>query len=184
MSPAAAPPPEPKEKSMTDPLAPALGRFADAIAGATNADAALAALHDLARALGPARLFTVTLSDMAAGLARRAYSSDAAAYPVSGTKPINRNGFFHRVHVERRTYVNNDITTDREHFTDHELIARLGCGAAFNMPVVLGGVVRGTVNILDATDSFPPETVARIEAGLRIPAMLAFAVATRPDAQG
>lgn len=169
---------------MTDPLAAARGRFADALAEATTAEAALAALHELTRALGPARLFTVTLSDMAAGLARRAYSSDAAAYPVSGTKPINRDGFFHRVHVERQTYVNNDITTDREHFTDHELIAALGCGAALNMPVVLGGMVRGTVNILDATDSYPPEVVARIEDGLRIPAMLAFAVALRAGAQG
>lgn len=158
--------------------------FADAIARAATPEAAFAALHDLARGLGPARLFTVTLSDMEAGLARRAYTSDAAHYPVSGTKPINRDGYFEQTQIARKTYVNNDITTDREHFTDHELIASLGCGAALNLPVVLGGAVLGTVNVLDARDSYPPEVVARIEAGLRLPAMLAFAVAMRTGKPG
>lgn len=167
---------------MTSTLSEA--RFADAIGRATTPEAAYAALHELARALGPARLFTVTLSDMQAGLARRAYTSDAQHYPVSGTKPINRDAYFEQTQIARNTYVNNDITTDTGHFTDHELIARLGCRAAFNMPVVLGDAVQGTVNILDAAGSFPPETVARIEAGLRIPAMLAFAIAIRTDAQG
>lgn len=151
--------------------------FTDAIARATTPEAGFAALHALARALGPARLFTITRSDMAAGLARRAYSSDPAAYPVSGTKPINRDGYFEQTQVARKTYVNNDITTDTEHFTDFALIERLGCGAAFNMPVVLGDVVVGTVNILDARDSYPPEVVAHMEAGLRLPAMLALALA-------
>lgn len=169
---------------MTDPFAAARGRFADAIAEATTPDAALAALHALAGALGPARLFTVTLSDMAAGLARRAYSSDPVAYPVSGTKPINRDRYFTRIHIERRTYVNNDITTDREHFTDHAQIAALGCGAALNLPVVLGGEVVGTVNLLDAPDSYPPEVVVRMEDALRISAMLAIAIALRAGAPG
>lgn len=160
---------------MTSTLSEA--RFAEAAGRATTAEAGFAALHELARALGPARLFTVTFSDLDAGLARRAYTSDAVHYPVSGTKPINPDAYFQQTQIARKTYVNNDIATDTEHFTDHELIERLGCGAAFNMPVVLGDVVRGTVNILDARGSYPPETVARMEAGLRIPAMLAFALA-------
>ena len=151
--------------------------FANAIARARDAEAAFAALHDLARALGPARLFTITLSDMEAGLARRAYTSDAEHYPVSGTKPINRDGYFEQTQIARKTYVNNDITTDTEHFTDHTLITALGCGAAFNMPVVLGDEVLGTVNILDAAGSYTPDVIARMESGLHLPAMLAFAVA-------
>jgi hypothetical protein len=158
---------------MSDPQA----RFAQTIAAAHTPEEGFAALMDLARALVPARLFTVTLIDMEAGVARRAFTSDAVAYPVSGTKPLTRDGFFQTIHEERRTYVENDIANDREHFTDHELIASLGCEAALNLPVVLRGDLAATVNILDARNSYPPEAVARLEAGLRVPAMLAVALA-------
>ncbi|MCC7321557.1 MAG: GAF domain-containing protein [Rubellimicrobium sp.] len=164
---------------MTDRLDSARAAYAAAIADAVTAEAALGALHDLARAVCPARLFTVTLTDLAAGVARRAYSSDPVAYPVSGTKPIGNDRWFERIHIERQTYVNNDIATDKEHFGDYDLIVSLGCEAAANLPVVIHGELVGTVNILDARDSYPPATVARIEAELRVPAMLSLLVATR-----
>ena len=50
-------------------------------------------LHADCAALGT-RLFTVTTQDLPAGLARRAYSSMPDAYPVSGTKPLTRDGWY------------------------------------------------------------------------------------------
>ena len=50
--------------------------------------------QDTYRALHAAtggRLFTVTVIDRAAGLARRVYTSHPDTYPVSGTKPIQPN---------------------------------------------------------------------------------------------
>lgn len=160
-------------------LAAARGTFARAITAATTADAAYAALHAFVAALAPARLFTITLTDMAAGLARRAYSSDAVAYPVSGTKPINHDGWFNVIHVERRIYVENDLARDLEHFSDYDLIKSLGCEAAMNVPVILADELVGTVNILDAKDSYGEAVVARVTQELQIPAMLAFALAAR-----
>lgn len=171
---------EEEERSMTQSdLTAARGIFAQAIAAATTADAAYAALHGFVAALAPARLFTITLTDMAAGVARRAFSSDAVAYPVSGTKPINHDGWFNVIHIERRIYVENDLARDLEHFSDYDLIKSLGCEAAMNVPVILADDLVGTVNILDAKDSYDEAVVARVTQELQIPAMLAFAVAQR-----
>ncbi|GEM_PF-257240 len=171
---------EEEVRSMTQSdLTAARGIFAQAIAAATTADAAYAALHGFVAALAPARLFTITLTDMAAGVARRAFSSDAVAYPVSGTKPINHDGWFNVIHIERRIYVENDLARDLEHFSDYDLIKSLGCEAAMNVPVILADDLVGTVNILDAKDSYDAAVVARVTQELQIPAMLAFAVAQR-----
>lgn len=155
--------------------------FATAIASASTAEAAFAALHVFAANLAPARLFTISLIDADAALSRRAYTSDPAAYPVSGTKPIVDDGWYKLVHHERQTYVQNDLAQDLEHFTDFDLINRLGCQAAINMPVVLGDEVIGTVNMLDVRGSYPQDAVDMIRRELPVPAMLALALAAKFD---
>jgi hypothetical protein len=47
------------------------------------------------------------------------------------------------------------------------------------MPVILGGELVGTVNMLHETDFYTPERVSEIKAVLSIPAKLAAAVAAR-----
>ncbi len=89
----------------------------------------------LVREVIGARLFTVMLSDMKAGLARRAYTSDPENYPASGTKPTHRNEWFDIVHGERRAFVANTIDDIAKVFPDHELIKSLGCESVINLPV-------------------------------------------------
>ena len=151
--------------------------FARDIAKATTAEAAFDALYAFVKAAVPARLFTVSQSDMDTMIARRAYTNNAEAYPVSGEKKINPDRFWHRIHVEQETYVENDIANDKEHFFDYDLIVSLGCEAAMNMPIILDGKVQGTINILDAKNSYTPEVVEILETELRIAAMLAFKIA-------
>lgn len=161
---------------MTD-IATARAAFARDIAQATTAVAAYDALYAFVAALVPARLFTVSESDMETMIARRAYTNNHDAYPVSGEKKINPDRFWQRIHVEQETYVENDIANDKEHFFDYDLIVSLGCEAAMNMPIILGGKVEGTINILDAKNSYTPEIVALLETEVRIAAMLAFKIA-------
>ena len=78
----------------------ALSNFDAAIATARTADAAFKALQDLAQATVGSKLFTVMTVDMAADVARRAYTSDPENYPASGTKPINYGPWFDVVHNE------------------------------------------------------------------------------------
>ncbi|WP_424970878.1 GAF domain-containing protein [Dinoroseobacter sp. S76] len=123
-----------------------------------SADAVFADLH---KVIG-GRLFTVTVLDRAAGLARRAYSSDPEAYPVSGTKPMAQGAWTGMVVERGETFVANTVAEFAIYFPDHALIESLGCQSALNVPVLEGEVI-GTVNILDAEHAFTPARVTEIQ---------------------
>lgn len=106
------------------------------------------------------RLFTVTVLDRAAGLARRVYTSDADAYPVSGTKSMSQGAWTEQVVERGEVFVANTVAEFAIYFPDHALIESLGCGAALNVPIGLDEVI-GTVNILDKEHYFSPQNVDR-----------------------
>ena len=112
------------------------------------------------------RLFTVTVHDLDAGLARRAFTSHPAEYPVSGTKPLTLDDDWSRqVIVGRKTFVANTTEGFRQLFPDHALITALGCASVANIPVMdADGGVAGTVNLLDVEGYFTPARVAALEA--------------------
>ena len=153
--------------------------FDRALATATSADDAWRALHGLSQAVVGHRLFTVMMVDMAAGLARRAYTDHPQDYPVSGTKPIQPNRWFDIVHGEKRSFVANTIAEIAEVFPDHELIASLGCGSVLNLPVVLDGELAATINMLHEAHWYTPERVAIAERKLAFPAKQCSEVAMR-----
>lgn len=157
----------------------AIAAFDASIAEAKGADEAFAALQALAQATVGAKLFTYMTVDMAAEVARRAYTSDAASYPTSGTKPINYGPWFDIVHKDRQYFVANTIEDIAEVFADYELIDSLGCQSVVNMPVVIGGELVGTVNMLDVAGYYTPERVQAIRDVLAVPAKLAAVVAAR-----
>ncbi|MBO9589680.1 GAF domain-containing protein [Devosia sp.] len=163
---------------MTDHSA-ALAAFDAAIAEAKGVEAAFTALQTLTEATVGVKLFTYMTVDMANELARRAYTSDAASYPTSGTKPIHYDAWFDIVHKQHAYFVANTIEDIAKVFPDYELINSLGCQSVVNMPVIIGGELVGTVNMLHETDFYTAERVAEIKAVLSIPAKLAAAVAAR-----
>jgi GAF domain len=119
-----------------------------------------AAMHQACAALGT-RLFTITVLDEAAGLARRAYTSHPAEYPVQGTKPLTRDGWHDHCIVGRQTFVANTVPEFARYFFDHALITSLGLGSCINMPVFAGtGPVLGTVNLLAEEHHFTPARLA------------------------
>lgn len=151
----------------------ALAQFDRAIALARTPDEAFGALRALAEAIVGVRLFTVMTVDMAAGVARRAYTSEPAAYPATGTKPIQRNDWFDIVHRDRRPFVANTITEIAQVFPDHELINALGCQSVVNLPVILRGELVATVNMLHETGHYTPQRVDLAVRHLSLPAKLA-----------
>ncbi|HMO06603.1 MAG TPA: GAF domain-containing protein [Paracoccaceae bacterium] len=130
----------------------------------TDPTATFAELHRAADELAGARLFTVTAIDRAAGVARRAYSSHPADYPVTGTKPMRDSDWSAQVIGRGESFVANSTAAFAPFFPDHALINALGCAAAMNIPVLDGGIVRGTVNVLDVEGHFTPARVAALEA--------------------
>ncbi|SDE78209.1 GAF domain-containing protein [Limimaricola pyoseonensis] len=153
--------------------------FRAALAAARAPGEGYAALQALAQALLEVRLFTVMTVDMEAMLARRAYTSHPVDYPASGTKPIEMNAWFEIVHGRHESFVANRLEEIDQVFPDAELIGRLGCGSVMNLPVLLGGALAATVNMLDAEAHFTPERVALAEAELTLPAMAALTVEDR-----
>jgi hypothetical protein len=157
-------------------------KFDQEIAIAKTAEAGWAALEKLSKSIDGHILFTVMTVDMEAGLARRAYSSHPAQYPVTGTKPIHRDAWFDIVHGERRSFVANTIMDIAKVFSDFELIQSLGCGSVINLPVVLRNELVATVNLLHAEQHYSAQRVDEIEAELSVPAKLCVALAALTDA--
>ena len=120
-------------------------------------------LYASCEALGT-RLFTVTTVDETAGLARRLYTSHPVEYPVSGTKPLEKDGWYDTTIAGKRTFVANTPPEFAKYFFDHELIVSLGLGSCINVPVVDGASVLGTVNILAEAGHFTPERLTAYEA--------------------
>lgn len=157
----------------------ALAEFDAAIAKAKGVDEAFAAMQALTEKTVGAKLFTYMTVDMENEVARRAYTSDAASYPTSGTKPIRYDSWFDIVHKQHDYFVANTIEDIAKVFPDYELINSLGCQSVVNMPVILGGVLVGTMNVLHETDYYTPARVAEIKTVLSIPAKLAAAISAR-----
>lgn len=155
----------------------ALTRFASRIAEARDADAAYGALQTLTDTIVGAKLFTVMTVDMEAGLARRAYTSDPQSYPATGTKPIHHDAWFNIVHIERRPFIANTIEDIAKVFPDYELIDALGCQSVVNLPVILGGELVATVNMLHETGHYTPDRVTLVTRHLTIPAQLCLSLA-------
>lgn len=120
-------------------------------------------LHASCVTLGT-RLFTVTQLDEGKARVARVYTSHPADYPVSGTKPMKKDGWYDTTIAGKRTFVANSPPEFAKYFFDHELIVSLGLGSCINVPVVDGGAVLGTVNILAEAGHFPPERLATCEA--------------------
>ena len=120
-------------------------------------------LHAACAALGT-RLFTVTVQDLKRDVARRAYTSHPVEYPVSGTKPLTRDGWYDHCITGQQTFVANTTPEFAKYFFDHALISSLGLGSCINIPLVKDGEVLGTVNLLAEEHHFTPEKRASYEA--------------------
>jgi hypothetical protein len=162
-------------------MTPDFDRFDAAIGEALTSAEAWKALEELARAVIGHELFTVMTVDMAEGLARRAYSDHPREYPVSGTKPVTRDAWFDIVHGERRSFIANTIEDIAKVFPDHALIASMGLGSVWNLPVVLGGELVATINMLDEPHHYGADAVTKALPLLSVPAKLCCALALRFD---
>jgi hypothetical protein len=67
---------------------------------------------------------------------------------VGGRKRFADTPWSRRVLREGTPYIGNTAADIREVFFDHELILSLGCASVLNVPVMWGGRVFGTMNLL------------------------------------
>ena len=148
---------------MTVDLPPSLIALARTAAAETDPVAIFRAAEAASEALIGHRLFTTLFVVDGGAEVERVHSSDPVAYPLTGRKKMGPTPWGDHVLKQGRTWLGNGMDDIRWAFFDHELIARLGCGACINVPVRDGGVVVGTLNILNAEDAFRPADVATAE---------------------
>lgn len=138
---------------------------------------ALAEVESFVRRTVGVRLFTVLAWDDERGALHRVYTNDAVAYPLSGEKVMPGDApWIVEVVVGQQTYLGRDPEAVAKVFSDHELIASLGCGAVINVPVVDDGRTLGVLNLLDAEGAYDDASVAAALplAGRCIPALRAW----------
>ena len=95
------------------------------------------------------KLFTLMVIDHTANEAARLYSSQPAAYPVMGRKPLGElTTWGKHVISGAKPFIGRTAHDIRAVFPDHETIASLGCASVLNLPVIADGKTVGTVNLL------------------------------------
>ena len=131
-------------------------------------DKVFAALEELTREVVGVKLFTVMTSDTGRRVSERVYSNMPDAYPVSGTKPYNETHWSDITLRQKRTFVANTIEDIADVFDDHELIKSLGCKSVINVPIIVDGLVLGTINCLHEAGFYTEERVRAADA-LKLP---------------
>lgn len=96
------------------------------------------------------KLFTLLYVAPNGKRVKRLYTNMPNEYPVGGYKEANDTPWRRRILQEKRAWVGYDAGDIKSAFLDHELILSLGCESAMNVPVVYGGRLLGTMNLLDA----------------------------------
>lgn len=134
--------------------------------------ACFSALESLVKDTVGVKLFTVMEQDIERGVAWRNYSNMPDQYPAMGEKPMMQNSWSAIVDNDQ-TFVANSIQEVAEVFSDFELIRSLGCESCINIPVFIGGSLRGTLNCLHEAGHYTPARIKLAES-LKLPGTIAF----------
>ena len=128
------------------------------------------------------KLFTLLYVAPNGKRVKRLYTNMPKEYPVGGYKEVKDTPWHQRVVQEMRAWVGYDAKDIEWAFFDHKLILSLGCESAMNVPVVYGGRLLGTMNLLDAGGHYKESDPARCEpfAALLVGPFL-DAIAADPD---
>jgi len=100
------------------------------------------------------KLFTLLYVAPNGTRVKRLYTNMPKEYPVGGYKEVKDTPWHRRVVEEKRAWVGYDAKDIEWAYFDHELIKSLGCESAMNVPVVYGGRLLGTMNLLDAAGHY------------------------------
>jgi len=94
------------------------------------------------------KLFTVLRQHPQPRELERLYTNQPEAYPVSGRKDVVPSRWTRDVLERGNPYICFTAEDVIDCFPDHQTIADLGCASALNIPLVFGGTVYGSVNLL------------------------------------
>ncbi len=108
------------------------------------------------------RLFTLLVVVEGGAEVERIHSSDPAAYPLTGRKPMGPTPWGAHVIDGLQPWHGRTMADIRWAFPDHALIESLGCGSCINIPVIAFGRMIGTMNVLDRENAYADSTIAAL----------------------
>ncbi|MCA0399900.1 MAG: GAF domain-containing protein [Proteobacteria bacterium] len=119
-------------------------------------------------------LYTITHALPGGKEVERLYSTNEAAYAVGGRKPVQKDAFREKVFGTHQAFLGRSPADFKPYFPDHDFIVSLGLGSVINVPVVVGGIALGSVNILDREGAYDETHVEKATAIARMvaPALL------------
>ncbi|QDY70451.1 GAF domain-containing protein [Qingshengfaniella alkalisoli] len=159
--------------------------LATAVATSGNQpEATFKALETLVNDTIGVKLFTIMERDTDREVSWRSYSNMPDAYPVTGEKPFHYDRWTDQVVGRGEPFVANSVEEFADVFSDHEYIAALGCESVLNLPIVIDGELKGTLNCLHDAGHYTPDRVAAAQS-LKLPGAIAFlmAAATRNEGE-
>lgn len=152
------------------------GDFLDALAEARSADEALRRIDGRRSLIAPGSIFSiqqnVTTARDAAGqiLLRRFYSSEAASFPVNGTKRKLLTPWTECLFVQGRPFVGEGEHVLAQNFDDFEQMRAHRLRSVVNVPLLQGNLCYATFNVFGTRPHWLPHEVL----GIRL---LALAIA-------
>lgn len=147
----------------------------DDLAACTTWAQGLATLDGLRRRIATQSIFSiqqnVTTTRDAAGvvLLRRFHSSEAASFPVDGTKRKTLTPWAECLFVQGRVFVGEGEQVLAEHFDDFEQMRAHRLRSVINVPLMQGTLCYATFNIFGTRDRWLPEEIL----GIRLLALAA-----------
>ncbi|MBR0755074.1 GAF domain-containing protein [Bradyrhizobium jicamae] len=160
-----------RTKYNADPL---LCAVATSQGSADQPHALFAALDEALKSAIGHRLFTILTYDSATSEAARVYSNLPAPYPTGGRKRLAPGPWTETVLDRGEAYIGRTLADLRMVFSDHALIASLGCESVLNMPVRWCGRTLGSLNLLHEAGWYGEDDAAlcRPFAQFALPALL------------
>ena len=138
---------------------------------ATGRDALVAALNPLLLALPGVRTVTYLTIDLGRKETRRIGTSQGEGFPAGFAEPIP-DAWFQGICIERRALIGDNPQQMAEFLPETPELVAAGYGATLCLPIIIGGVSRGTVNLLGDAGIFTRELLARRVARLPRAALL------------
>ncbi|WP_456620661.1 MULTISPECIES: GAF domain-containing protein [unclassified Bradyrhizobium] len=137
-------------------------------------EALFAALDEALKSAIGHKLFTILTYDDDSGEAARVYSNLPGPYPPGGRKRLAPGPWTEAVLDRGDAYIGRTPDDLRNVFSDHALIASLGCASVLNMPVRWRGRTLGSLNLLHEAEWYGEDDVAACLpfAQLALPALL------------
>jgi GAF domain-containing protein len=127
---------------------------------------------DLLRVIPGVTAVTILATASDRSVIRRVGTSHAASFPIGGWDPVDEGAWCRRIFGEKRPIVANSPAEMAVFIPETGDLVALGIGATMCVPIVIGGQLAGTVNVLGAAGILTPPLIEAVEAILPLAALI------------